>query len=41
MDLLFLRGIINFKTIYKVLEQRFDEKENFAVLEHLKIIIKN
>jgi hypothetical protein len=41
MDLLFFRGLINFKTIYTFLEQRFDEKENFALLEHLKILIKN
>jgi hypothetical protein len=31
----------NFKTIYTFLEQRFDEKEIFALLEHLKILIKN
>jgi hypothetical protein len=41
MDLLFFRGFINFKTIYTFLEQRFDEKEIFALLEHLKILIKN
>jgi hypothetical protein len=41
MDLLFIRGIINFKTIYTFLEQRFDEKEIFALSEHLKILIKN
>jgi hypothetical protein len=41
MDLLFLRENINFKTINTFLEQRFDEKENFALLEHLKILIKN
>jgi hypothetical protein len=41
MDLLFFRGLINFKTIYTFLEQRFDEKENFPLLEHLKILIKN
>jgi hypothetical protein len=41
MDLLFFRGIINFKTIKTFLEQRFDEKENFALLVHLKILIKN
>ncbi len=41
MDLLFFREIINFKTIYTFLKQRFDEKENFALLEHLKILIKN
>jgi hypothetical protein len=41
MDLLFLRGIINFKTLYTFLEQRFDEKEKFVLLEHLKILIKN
>jgi hypothetical protein len=41
MDLLFFRGLINFKTIYTFLEQRFDEKEIFALLEHLKILIKN
>jgi hypothetical protein len=39
MDLLFFRGIINFKTIYTFLEQRFDEKEIFASLKHLKILI--
>jgi hypothetical protein len=39
MDLLFFRGIINLKTINTFLEQRFDEKENFALLEHLKILI--
>ncbi len=36
MDLLFFRGIVNFKTIYTFLERRFDEKEKFALLEHLK-----
>jgi hypothetical protein len=41
MDLLFFRGIVNFKIIDTFLEQRFDEKEKFALLEHLKIIIKN
>jgi hypothetical protein len=41
MDLLFFRGIINFKTIYTFLEQRFNEKEIFALLEHPKILIKN
>jgi hypothetical protein len=41
MGLLFFRGIINFKTIYTFLDQRFDEKENFDLLEHLKILIKN
>jgi hypothetical protein len=41
MDLLFFRRIINFKTIYTFLEQRFDEKEIFALLKHLKILIKN
>jgi hypothetical protein len=41
MNLLFFRGIINFKTINTFLEQRFDEKEIFALLEHLKILIKN
>jgi hypothetical protein len=41
MDLLFFRVIINFRTIYTFLEQRFDEKEIFAILEHLKILIKN
>jgi hypothetical protein len=35
MDLLFFRGIINFKTINTFLKQRFDEKEKFALLEHL------
>jgi hypothetical protein len=40
IDLLFFRRIINFKTIYTFLEQRFDEKENFALLEHLKILKK-
>jgi hypothetical protein len=39
MDLLFFRVIINFKTIYTFLEQRFDEKEIFVLLEHLKILI--
>jgi hypothetical protein len=28
-------------TIYTFLEQRIDEKEIFALLEHLKILIKN
>jgi hypothetical protein len=41
MDLLFFRGIINFKAINTFLEQRFDEEEKFALLEHLKILIKN
>ncbi len=41
MDLLFFRIIINFKTINTFLEQRFDEKEKFALLEHLKIFIKD
>jgi hypothetical protein len=41
MDLLFFRGLINFKTIYTFLEQRFDEKQIFALSEHLKILIKN
>jgi hypothetical protein len=41
MDLLFSRKIINFKTIYTFLEQRFDQKEFFSLLEHLKILIKN
>jgi hypothetical protein len=41
IDLLFFRRIINFKTINTFLEQRFDEKEKFALLEHLKILIKN
>jgi hypothetical protein len=41
MVLLFFRRIINFKTIYTFLEQRFDEKEIFALLKHLKILIKN
>jgi hypothetical protein len=41
MDLLFFRRTIKFKTIYTFLEQRFDEKENFPLLEHLKIVIKN
>jgi hypothetical protein len=36
MDLLFFRRIINLKTIYSFLEQRFDEKENFPLFEHLK-----
>jgi hypothetical protein len=36
--LLFFRRINNFKTIYTFLEQRFDEEENFALLEHLKIL---
>jgi hypothetical protein len=40
MDLLFFRRIINFKTIHTFLEQRFDEKEIFALLKHLKILIK-
>jgi hypothetical protein len=40
MDLLFFRGIINFKTINIFLEQRVDEKEKFVLLEHLKILIK-
>jgi hypothetical protein len=40
-DLLFFRGLINFKTIYTFLEQRFDEKEIFAFFGHLKILIKN
>jgi hypothetical protein len=41
MDLLFFRGLINFKAIYTLLEQRFDEKEKISLLEHLKILIKN
>ncbi len=41
MDLLFFRGIVNFITINTFLEQRFDEKEKFPLLEHLKILIKN
>ncbi len=41
MVLLFFRRIINFKTINTFLEQRFDEKEKFVSLEHLKILIKN
>ncbi len=41
MDLLFFRGLINFKTIYTFLEQRYDEKDFFVLLEHLKILIKN
>ncbi len=41
MDLLFFRRIINFKTINTILEQRFDEKEKFVLLEHLKILIEN
>jgi hypothetical protein len=41
MDLLFFRRIINFKTINTVLKQRFDEKENFVLLEHLKMLRKN
>jgi hypothetical protein len=41
MDLLFFRGIINFKTINTFLEQQFDEKDNFALLGHPKILIKN
>ncbi len=40
MDLLFFRGFINFKTINTFLELRFDEKENFALLEHVKILNK-
>jgi hypothetical protein len=32
MDLLFFRGIINFKTIDTFLEQRFDEKEKFCFI---------
>jgi hypothetical protein len=41
MDLLFFRRIINFKTINTFLEQRFEEKEKFSLLEHPKILIKN
>jgi hypothetical protein len=41
INLLFFSVFINFKTINTFLEQRFDEKENFALLEHLKILIKN
>jgi hypothetical protein len=41
VSLLFFRGIINFKIIYTFLEQRFDEKENFALFEHLKMLRKN
>jgi hypothetical protein len=41
MDLLFFRVLINFKTIYTFLEQWYDEKEFFVLLEHLKILIKN
>ncbi len=41
MDLLFFRRIVNFKTINTFLEQEFDEKEKFDLLEHLKILIKN
>jgi hypothetical protein len=40
MDLLFFRGIINFKTINTFFEQRFGEKEKIALLEHLKILIQ-
>jgi hypothetical protein len=31
----FFSVFINFKTIYTFLELRFDEEENFALLEHL------
>jgi hypothetical protein len=41
MDFLFFRRIINFKTINTFLEQRFDEKEKFVLLEHQKILMKN
>jgi hypothetical protein len=41
MDLLFFRGINKFKTNNTFSEQRFDEKGKFALLEHLKILIKN
>jgi hypothetical protein len=41
MDLFIFSVFINFKTIYTFLDQRFDEKEIFALLEHLKILIKN
>jgi hypothetical protein len=40
MDLLFFREIINFKTIYEFLEQRYDENDFFVLLEHLKILKK-
>jgi hypothetical protein len=36
VSLLFFRVIINFKTIYTFLEQRFSEKENFAFEDYLK-----
>jgi hypothetical protein len=41
MDFFIFSVFINFKTIYTFLVQRFDEEETFALLERLKILIKN
>jgi hypothetical protein len=41
VSLSYFRVIIKFKTIYTFLEQRFDEEEHFALLEHLNILRNN